>query len=368
MSRIARRSLLQFSLAGAAVCACVGLRSSFAQSGSTAYVCPPCGCAMDGKEFAAPGACPACGMALMPKPQAEPTPFQPKKLATGRGAFLAAGGRERERQRIGVHYYKPPGFAASSRILLVIPGAGRNGDAYRDAWIEAAEASNVLVAALSYAEADYDLAAYHMGGVIKDLAIRNASNGSNNVTRARDEDISFTFNPRREQWLFHDFDRIFGLITAATGSPQTAYDMFGHSAGAQILHRLVLFHPRSRARRIVAANSGFYTLPSTELPLLVGLKGTGVTESSLADSFASKLLVLVGEKDDGDEAGGIQIHTPLIDRQGISRLARGQYFFRSAQDRARRLNLPFHWSLQVVPNVGHDFRAMGRAAALSLYG
>jgi uncharacterized protein len=31
------------------------------------YVCPPCGCASDGKTFTAPGACPSCGMKLVAK-------------------------------------------------------------------------------------------------------------------------------------------------------------------------------------------------------------------------------------------------------------------------------------------------------------
>lgn len=31
------------------------------------FVCPPCGCAMDGRDFEAPGTCPACGMTLVPK-------------------------------------------------------------------------------------------------------------------------------------------------------------------------------------------------------------------------------------------------------------------------------------------------------------
>jgi hypothetical protein len=364
MSRIARRTMLQLSLAGAA-CACAGLRVSSAQSAATAYVCPPCDCPMHDVEFAKPGNCPACGMTLIPKP--EPVPFEPKELATGSGAFLAAGSRER---KIGVHYYKPRAFSARSRILLVIPGAGRNGDSYRDAWIEAAEAANVLVAALSYPEADYDFAAYHMGGVVKDLEIRNLPPGgaAAAVIRVRDEDISFSLNPRRDQWIFPDFDRIFGLITAATGSAQTAYDMFGHSAGAQILHRMVLFAPGSRADRIVAANSGFYTLADPDQSLPVGLKGTDVTQASLARSFASKLVLLVGEKDDGDEAGGIQIHTPLIDRQGIGRLARGKYFFRTAEEQARKFKSPFRWTLEVVPDVGHDFRAMSRAAARALFG
>lgn len=36
------------------------------------YVCPPCGCAADGKEFPAPGQCPECGMPLIEKPAAPP--------------------------------------------------------------------------------------------------------------------------------------------------------------------------------------------------------------------------------------------------------------------------------------------------------
>jgi rubrerythrin len=34
------------------------------------YVCPPCGCSMDKKEFTQPGKCPACGMTLTAKPAA----------------------------------------------------------------------------------------------------------------------------------------------------------------------------------------------------------------------------------------------------------------------------------------------------------
>ena len=173
-----------------------------------------------------------------------------------------------------MQYYKPRAFSARSRILLVVPGAGRNGDSYRDAWIDAAEEANVLVAALSYPEADYDFAAYHMGGVVEDLEIRNLPPGgaAAAVIRVRDEDISFNLNPRRDEWIFPDFDRIFGLITAATGSTQTTYDLFGHSAGAQILHRMVLFAPGSRADHIVAANSGFYTLADPDQPLPRKLK------------------------------------------------------------------------------------------------
>jgi DNA-directed RNA polymerase subunit RPC12/RpoP len=73
-----------------AVCACAAAPVSLAQTPAppgTKYVCPPCGCSADDKEFDAPGACPACGMPLIPKAPASPAPA-PK--AHGAGASLAA--------------------------------------------------------------------------------------------------------------------------------------------------------------------------------------------------------------------------------------------------------------------------------------
>ena len=340
-----------------------------AQGKTETYVCPPCGCKMDGVEFSAPGTCPVCGMTLALK---QDLPFEPRELPAGANAFLTAGGHGHTQKRVHVHYYKPRGFSASSPILFVIPGAGRNGEAYRDAWVETAEAANIFVAALGYPEADYDFAAYQLGGVIENLVVRNMPTGPRgqipSVVHLRDEDISFSLNLRREEWLFNDFDRLFRLIAAATGSSRGGYDMFGHSAGGQILHRLVLFHPGARAERIVAANAGFYTLPDLTLPQPIGLRDTGVTQASLAESFSHQLIVLLGEDDDGDEAGGLQIHTPQIDRQGTGRLARGRFFLRAGEERARAMAVSFRWSLRTVPNVGHDFRSMSRAAARVLYG
>ena len=38
--------------------------------------------------------------------------------------------------------------------------------------------------------------------------------------------------------------------------------MFGHSAGGQVLHRLAIFRPNNKADRILASNSGWYTIPT----------------------------------------------------------------------------------------------------------
>ena len=99
MTPASRRLVLQGVLFGAA-CGCLGVRAAYAAetpSPSGKYVCPPCGCAADGKEFDKPGACPECGMPLVPKPPASPTP--PKARAEASGGFLAASDRAPSRDR-----------------------------------------------------------------------------------------------------------------------------------------------------------------------------------------------------------------------------------------------------------------------------
>jgi pimeloyl-ACP methyl ester carboxylesterase len=296
---------------------------------------------------------------------------QPRDVAVRPGAdqFSIAGGKGHEQHRITVHYYLPRAFTPRSPVLLVLPGADRNGFDYRDAWIPFASESGVLVAVLSYAESEYDFAAYQMGGVIRNLKFGQPLEGSSaNVLHLRDEDLHFEVNPRRDQWLYNDFDRLFHILKKATGSKAAGYDMFGHSAGAQILQRHVLLFPGSHARRIVAANAGFYTLPDLAQPQPLGLAGLGVDRRSLRLSFSRQLLLLLGESNNDAERGGMQLHTPLIDSQGTDRLARGRYFHAFAEARARTLQADFLWDLRVVRDTGADFRGMARLAANIFYG
>lgn len=363
MKHLSRRLVIQgavFAIAQG------GVSSAFVASGPK-YVCPPCGCAMDDEVFDGPGKCPVCGMTLIRKADAaDATPFEPGDLPEGSGAFAVAGGRGREDKRIFVHYYRPRGFGPNSPILLVIPGAGRDANEYRDAWIDAADDAKVFVAALGYPEADYDFAAYQFGGVVKNLQIHGSADEFS-VWRLRDEDIVFDINNNPDEWIFADFDRIFEFIAGAVRSSRTRYDIFGHSAGGQILHRLALFHPHNRADRIVAANSGFYTLPDLTVPMPFGLQGTSATPKTLKSAFANRLIVHLGEKDDENETRGIHLRTPTADKQGIGRFARGKFFYRAAQEGASAMSVLLNWNLSVVPGVGHDFRAMSLAAASLLY-
>ena len=100
MPLASRRFILQGALFGVAcACAAIGPNGGAASAQTPApapgqkYVCPPCGCAADGKEFDAPGACPECGMPLVPKP-AETRPKDgaptPKAASSPRAAAVTS--------------------------------------------------------------------------------------------------------------------------------------------------------------------------------------------------------------------------------------------------------------------------------------
>src|SRR5688572_14192232 len=61
------------------------------------------------------------------------------QIGDGSGSFTLAGGAGREGKPITVFYHKPAKLTPQSPVLIVVPGAGRNGWTYRDAWVSASE-------------------------------------------------------------------------------------------------------------------------------------------------------------------------------------------------------------------------------------
>lgn len=333
----------------------------------TTFVCPPCA-AHDTLRFHEDGVCPICGMELMEKPDSSRVGHA--HIETGSGNFLIGGGPGHRDDLVTVFYHRPESFTPESPVLLVIPGAGRNGWDYRDAWVEASEEHGVLILSPSYVEEDYGFGQYHMGGLIEESNLTDIAHFVENSSQVTlDEDrVEYEVNAVVEEWIFDDFDRLFRMAAEAVGSTRETYDVFGHSAGGQILHRLVLVYPETRADRLVAANSGFYTLPDLESKLPFGLAGVPVSKDYLRRSFRKHLILLLGAEDDHPEAGGTFLRSPSADRQGLGRLQRGRQFYRTAKAKARELGAEFRWELGVVPGVGHDHQGMTEAAAAYLYG
>jgi len=333
------------------------------------FVCPPCDMFCDTLSFNAPGICPHCNMQLVEKS----TLFDESTLVlndiqieTGSGVFLMEGTKDRT---IKVYYHQPEKFNNESKILIVVPGAGRNGNEYRNAWIEASEKYNVLILSPAYNENVYPFEDYHLCGLIKDINLNEsvARVENSNEINLNEQLFEFKINASPDEQIFNDFDRIFDLTINATRSSQTNYDIFGHSAGGQILHRFSIFHEQSKANRIIASNSGFYTLPDTTTALPFGIKNYPFPQEHLKNVFSKNLILLIGELDNESERNGTLLRSKTVDQQGLHRLERAQYFYRFSNNLSNKLDIPFNWKLEIVPNIGHDHERMAVVASKYLY-
>lgn len=336
------------------------LLSLVTDSGPPVYVCPPCPHVIDlfdAPPHDGPGTCPVCGMKLVERPAR--TDASPAKLHMGPGAFTVKAGPG-ERREVEVYYYRPRNLDERSPVLIVLPGAGRNAWDYRDYWIDTAERFGVLVLSPHYSESRYPrFWNYNLAGMIADVVIDPKAK----------EMASYRITTDRQQWLFDDMDRIFDEAVRAAGLKTPRYDLFGHSAGGQFLHRFALFaDDDTRADRILASNSGWYTVPDQDARFPYGLADAPIEERQLASAFARRLVVFLGGSDDANETRGDLVRSTETDRQGLHRLARGKYFHTQAAKAAANMKTPFNWTLLVVPGIGHDAKGMSEAAASYLYG
>jgi pimeloyl-ACP methyl ester carboxylesterase len=270
----------------------------------------------------------------------------------GSGSFLIKGGFNHEKDSIEIHYYKPKNYQAHFSVIIVLPGGGRNGDDYRDKWIDLAKKYNLLVLSPSYSRKHYPKTEDYNLGRLSSSSLRNKISRKSNS---------------KVEWIFDDFDRIFDIAIKTVGSTEKKYDLFGHSAGGQIAHRLALFNPNTNVNRIVAANSGWYTLPNFNSKFPYGYKGTNMTKENLVKSFNTNFILLLGKLDNKNETRGHLRNTVEAKAQGAGRFSRGNFFYRTAINESEKLGCKFLWKKKVINNVGHSSTKMSIAAAKYLY-
>ena len=267
----------------------------------------------------------------------------PRPLNTGKDAFVIYAHKDSERKSIRVWTYKPETWKDQDKMVFVMHGGGRNADDYFDAWVALADSNNLLVIAPEF-ENKY----------------------SRYTTNDYQEGNLFTFfgtkNPKSE-WAYTVVENIFDHIKSANNISNSHYDMFGHSAGGQFVHRMVMIMPESRLATGIAANAGLYSLPNETLPFPYGLKKTTVDlDVALPKAYQKRLIILLGEKDNDPSLGTFRT-TELAMEQGAHRLERGTRFFHANEQLSKRNDWTFNWRIDTVNNVGHDYRKMSKSAA-----
>ena len=258
-------------------------------------------------------------------------------LGDGRGVMAAP---------MNVYFYRPQSFQTNGRILIAIHGKSRNADRYRDYFMDAAERYGVLVLAPEFSRQNFRGSRQFNLGNLKN----RAGHFSSHTVRS-----------------FLVIDRVFDQSRDKLRFKQKKYSLFGHSAGSQFVHRLILFSPSQKLTTAVAANAGWYTEPDIKIDFPYGMGNTLETDSLFRRSFAQKLIIMLGQDDDDENHHGLRI-TMEARAQGAHRLARGRYFFNRAKEIAQKSNFKFSWQIKEIPDVGHSGRLMAEAASNILFG
>lgn len=244
-----------------------------------------------------------------------------------------------EKKPLTVWYYRPAGLSADDRVVFVMHGVNRNADAYRDAWVRHAQDQRFLLLVPEFSRALFPTTeSYNFG-----------DSGSD----------------QRENSSFAVIDRAFDQITPMTPIRRATYTLFGHSAGAQFVHRFLTYWPSERVEMAIVANAGAYVTPSESEAYPYGLGGRPIGEAGLRALFARPLIVMLGEAD-VDPNHRFLPRAPGAMRQGAFRLERGKHYFEAAKVEAARLGVPLSWRLITVPGVAHDQEKMGDAAVRQL--
>lgn len=259
------------------------------------------------------------------------------------GTFQYNSGAQFQDKIIPVHYFVPVGDASQMPFLIVLHGADRNAREYLAAWAQKAREYKVIVIAPEFSEADFNSVQYNEGNFI----------------------TSGIINPP-EATTFSLIDKIFEFVKAELELNHSNYDLYGHSAGAQFVHRYLQFYDSPRVHKAIAANAGWYTFPNEAINYPYGIKSLFADHNAHRRKYYGKSLTILLGTADTIRDGSLRT-TAGADNQGMNRLERGNYFFQYNEGRAAATGEMFNWTRAYVEGVGHNNALMAPAAADILY-
>ena len=240
-----------------------------------------------------------------------------------------------------LHAAGPASHSPDAPVLFVHHGVARNGRDYRDYWIDHARDLGLFVVSIEFPEATFpEYLWYNFGNL-------HAKDG--------------TPNPRAA-WSFGIIPRLFDALRAQGLTTRERYGQFGHSAGGQLVHRMLSFGYRERVAIAVSANAGTYAMPDLDIPWPFGLGQTEVTPDRLREILTFPMTIMAGTEDT-KTTGRFFPKGPRSNRQGATRYERAHNYVLAGRRAAETLGVACAWRVIDVPGVGHQGRGMSDAAA-----
>lgn len=143
-------------------------------------------------------------------------------------------------------------------------------------------------------------------------------------------------------------------LNTMTGADTTQPRLFGHSGGAQFVHRYMMAYPHRIESAIVSA-AGWYTFPDPAQKFPYGIRANANLSGVVFNPEAYlevPVMVLVGTEDTKFKD---LIRTDRINnQQGLTRIERARNWVAAMQAQAKAHGMPSHVSIVELASTGHS--------------
>ncbi|MEH2160210.1 MAG: hypothetical protein V7K38_04005 [Nostoc sp.] len=263
-------------------------------------------------------------------PKIEQENCHSRLLTKGEGCFLYQV--KAQKLSIPVYYFLPSKVDSNTQIVFAMHGEKRNARDYRNDWrkIYSDRQTNLILLAPEFTQNNFPgYASYNLGNIF-----------TKSLAQLKSQD----------QWAFSDIENIFDFVKKREKLQLSTYYIYGHSAGAQFVHRMIIFMPHARIRKAVAAEAGSYTIPDKYMEYPCGLRketGNQLPPVELKTVFSTPMTIILGTKD--NKSLSDEHDTYSCDaKQGSNRLNRGEYFYTQVKRIANSRKENLSWILKQV--------------------